>query len=173
MGQSMDKARKKTIKVAFLDRDGVINEDLGYVHKIEDFHFIRGCIDALKVLQKKGFALIIVTNQSGIGRGYYSEQDYQQLTAWYRNELSKSGVVITDVFHCPHSPNEQCDCRKPKAGLFIQAAEKYSINFYQSLMVGDKVSDIEAANAVGIQQTYLLKSDGEFAVLADCVDHIV
>lgn len=160
------------MKVAFLDRDGVINEDLGYVHKIEDFHFTRGCIGALRELQKKGFALIVVTNQSGIGRGYYSEQDYQQLTAWYLNELSEAGVVVTDVFHCPHSPDEQCECRKPKSGLFLQAADKYSINFSQSLMIGDKASDIDAANAAGIQQTYLLERDGEFSDLADCIDRI-
>jgi D-glycero-D-manno-heptose 1,7-bisphosphate phosphatase len=160
------------MKVAFLDRDGVINNDTGYVHKIEDFCFADGCVDALTLLQKKGFALIIVTNQSGIGRGYYTEQDYQQLTEWYVSELSRQGVNITDVFHCPHAPEDACDCRKPKAGLFLQAANQYTIDFSSSIMVGDKASDIDAAAAVGIPRRYLLQESGEYSRLLDCALHL-
>lgn len=160
------------MKVAFLDRDGVINNDTGYVHKIEDFSFADGCVAALTLLQQKGFALIIVTNQSGIGRGYYTEQDYQQLTQWYVSELSRQGVNITDVFHCPHAPEDECDCRKPKAGLFLQAASQHDIDFSASMMVGDKTSDIDAATAVGIPHTYLLQENGRYTRLLDCAQHI-
>ena len=145
--------------MAFLDRDGVINKDIGYLHRIEDFEFTEGCIEALSKLRCDGFEVIIVTNQSGIGRGYYTEADYQSLTKWYLNELTRAGVNVLDVFHCPHTPDDQCSCRKPKPGLFQQAIRKYpNIDLKQSLMIGDKVTDIEAAKAVGIRKNYLISS---------------
>ncbi len=147
------------MKVAFLDRDGVINKDAGYTYKIDDFEFIDGCIDALKAIQEKNYKIILVTNQSGIGRGYYSEAAYRKLTRWYREQLLDQGITITDVFHCPHSPEDLCDCRKPKEGLFLQAAQKYSINFSNSFMVGDKVSDLQAAHAAGISRLVLINVD--------------
>ncbi len=160
-------------KVAFLDRDGVINHDTGYTHKIDDFVFIDGCVDALKILQANGFLLIVVTNQSGIGRGYYSQQDYQRLTDWYVNELANQGVQITDVFHCPHAPDQHCDCRKPKPGLFEQAAQKHAINFSESIMVGDKISDMQAAQTAGVTFRYLIGQGSESYIghhnLLDCV----
>ena len=148
------------MKVAFLDRDGVINKDTGYLHTIDDFVFTVDCVAGLQTLIDKGYALIIVTNQSGIGRGYYTEKDYQTLTQWYLNELSMKGVTVQAVYHCPHSPEMQCDCRKPQPGLFLQALEQYpSIDFTQSLMVGDKLSDLQAAQRVGIQTLALVDSD--------------
>lgn len=147
------------MKVAFLDRDGVINKDTGYTYKIEDFEFLPNCIQALKILNNKGYNLIIVTNQSGIGRGYYSEDDYQILTQWYRQNLSEQDVNITDIFHCPCTPEENCSCRKPNNGMFMQAAEKYDIDFQQSLIVGDKLSDIEAAQKSGIKKGCLIQED--------------
>ena len=148
------------MKVAFLDRDGVINKDCGYLHKISDFAFTNACIEALKRLQQQGYALIIVTNQSGIGRGYYTEDDYQTLTRWYNNALLTQGVTVTDIFHCPHSPDALCDCRKPKPGLFLQAQKKYPhIDFSRSLMIGDKLSDLEAAKAAGVSTLVLVESD--------------
>ena len=146
------------MKVAFLDRDGVINEDTGYVYKKDDFIFTQGCFEALQRLQNAGFSLIVVTNQSGIGRGYYSEQDYQVLTTWYVNRLANKGINLIDVFHCPHAPNENCDCRKPKPGLLLQAAKKYPVDFSQSIMIGDKPSDIKAGNTAGVVTTYLLET---------------
>jgi D-glycero-D-manno-heptose 1,7-bisphosphate phosphatase len=147
------------MNVAFLDRDGVINKDAGYTYKIDDFEFIDGCIDALKTIQEKNYKIIIVTNQSGIGRGYYSEVAYRKLTRWYREQLLDQGITIADVFHCPHSPEELCACRKPKEGLFLQAAQKYSINLSNSFMVGDKVSDLQAAHAAGISRLVLINVD--------------
>lgn len=145
------------MKVAFLDRDGVINKDTGYLYKVDEFEFIPGCVAALKQLADKGYRLMIVTNQSGIGRGYYTEQDYQALTTWYRGELLVQGVPIQGVYHCPHSPESECDCRKPKAGLFRQALRQHpEINFSQSLMVGDKLSDLTAASRIGIHRLILV-----------------
>ena len=95
-------------KAVFLDRDGVINEDKAYVHKIEDFEFCKGVFGTLKHLQDLGYMLIVVTNQSGIGRGYYSEEDFGKLTSWMRDELLKRGIEIKDVLYCPHKPDEVC-----------------------------------------------------------------
>lgn len=147
------------MKVAFLDRDGVINKDAGYTYKIDEFEFIDGCIDALKIFQENDYKIIIVTNQSGIGRGYYSEAAYHKLTRWYCEQLLAQGIIITDVFHCPHSPEDVCACRKPKEGLFLQAAQKYSIDFSSSLMVGDKLSDLQAGQAAGISRLILIDVD--------------
>ena len=156
------------MKVAFLDRDGVINKDPGYLYNISDFEFTDDCVEGLKTLQEKGYALIVVTNQSGIGRGYYSEEDYQTLTRWYIDELSAHGITITDVFHCPHSPDTDCDCRKPKPGLFIQAREKYpEIDFSASLMIGDKLSDLEPADTMGISTLVLVESDNQDKKIAN------
>lgn len=144
------------MKAAFLDRDGVINQDSGYVYRKEDFVFCDRVVDALRILQDAGYLLIIVTNQSGIGRGYYTEEDYQRLTQWYLQELKQSGVIITDVFHCPDSPEVNSDCRKPKPGMILSAAKKYSVDLSASLLVGDKLSDIQAAEAAGISSAYLI-----------------
>ena len=146
------------MKVAFLDRDGIINKDAGYTYKINDFELIDGCIDALKIFQENDYKIIIVTNQSGIGRGYYSEADYQKLTRWYRRQLLDQGITITDIFHCPHAPASLCYCRKPREGLFLQAAQKYAVDFSNSLMVGDKISDLQAGHAAGVARLILINN---------------
>jgi D-glycero-D-manno-heptose 1,7-bisphosphate phosphatase len=153
------------IKIAFLDRDGVINKDVNYLYKIEDFEYTENCIEGLNNLQLLGFKIIIVTNQSGIGRGFYTEQQYQNLTDWYLADLSKYGVAILDVFHCPHHPEGtvpeytlSCDCRKPSSGMFKQALSKYDIDIDNSLMVGDKESDLLAAQKAGIKNLILVES---------------
>lgn len=143
-------------KAVFLDRDGVINEDFGYVGRVEDFIFIDGVFEALKKLQQKGFLLVIVTNQSGIGRGYYSEEDFLKLSEYMKNELKKGGVTITDIFYCPHHPSKQCSCRKPKPQMILDAAKKYNIDLASSYLVGDKMSDIEAGKSAGIKNLILL-----------------
>jgi len=146
------------MKIAFLDRDGVINEEVGYLHKIEDFKFIDGVFDACKYLQKQGFKIIIITNQSGIGRGYYNTNDFNILTNWMLGEFAKNKIDILDVFHCPHAPNDGCNCRKPKTGMFENAAKKYKIDKENSIMVGDKEADITAANSFGLGLAILVAS---------------
>jgi len=147
-----------TIKTIFLDRDGVINKEVGYLHKIEDFEFINGVFDACRYLQSVGYKIIVVTNQSGIARGYYSEDNFHIVSSWMLEQFKENGVDILDVFFCPHGPGSTCDCRKPKPGMFIQANNKYDIDMENSWMIGDKEADIQAANAVGIQNTILVKS---------------
>ena len=145
-------------KIVFLDRDGVINKEVGYLHKIEDFEFINGVFDACVYFQSLGYQLIVVTNQSGIERGYYSEDDFHTVNNWMLKQFKNQGVDILDVFLCPHGPGSNCDCRKPKPGMFNQADDKYSIDMENSWMIGDKEADVQAANAAGIQNTVLVKS---------------
>jgi D-glycero-D-manno-heptose 1,7-bisphosphate phosphatase len=148
-------------KIVFLDRDGVINKEVGYLHKIEDFEFINGVFDACVYFQSLGYQLIIVTNQSGIGRGYYNENDFRIVNNWMLEQFKNQGINILDVFFCPHSPESTCDCRKPKPGMFNQANEKYNIDMKKSWMIGDKEADIQAANAADIENTILVKSGHE------------
>jgi len=145
-------------KVFFLDRDGVINEEVGYLHQIEKFKFIDGVIDALRLIQNKGYKIIIITNQSGIGRGYYSKEDFLNLNNWMLDYLRSKKIEILQVFYCPHSPNENCDCRKPKTTLFNNAQMKFNIDMSLSWAAGDKESDIIAAKSAGVANTVLVRS---------------
>lgn len=157
-------------KAVFLDRDGVINLDHGYIHQPELFDFIDGVFDACRHFQELGYLLVVVTNQSGIARGYYNEEDFAVLTSWMRQQFAQHGVKITAVYYCPHhleqgqAPyNIDCDCRKPKPGLFEQAQRDYHIDPSQSIMIGDKISDMDAARAAGIGRKILVRSGQAFS----------
>jgi len=145
-------------KAIFIDRDGVINKEVGYLHKIKDFKFIDGVFDACLHLQNLGYHLIIVTNQSGISRGYYGENDFHVVNNWMLEQFSHQDIKFLDVFFCPHGPESTCNCRKPQPGMFIQANDKHDIDMNNSWMVGDKEADIQAANAAGINNTIIVKS---------------
>ena len=146
----------------FLDRDGVINVDHGYVSTWEQFEFLPGAPEALRELQDAGYLLIIVSNQSGIGRGYYSERDLDTLNQAIAEHLDSTlGVTLSGFYHCPHHPTEaegefrqQCDCRKPAPGMIQQAVLDYGIDVKTSLLVGDKDSDIEAGRAAGVARLF-------------------
>jgi D-glycero-D-manno-heptose 1,7-bisphosphate phosphatase len=145
-------------KTIFLDRDGVINKEVGYLYKIEDFAFIQGVFKACKYFQDLGYKLIIITNQSGIARGYYSEDDFHTMTKWMIEQFNAQNIDILDVFFCPHGPDSTCQCRKPRPGMLLEAQDKYNIDIKNSWMIGDKEADVEAANAAGIDNTILVKS---------------
>jgi D-glycero-D-manno-heptose 1,7-bisphosphate phosphatase len=149
----------------FLDRDGVINQDTGYVSHSDDFVFINGVIDALKQLKDKGYLLVVVTNQSGIARGLFTEDDFMRLTEWMDWSLADRGVDLDGIYFCPHHPTEGsgpdtmvCDCRKPAPGMFLDAARELNIDMTASYMVGDKVSDLKAAEAAGVGHRILVRT---------------
>lgn len=146
-------------KAVFLDRDGVINKDKGYVYRIEDFEFCEGVFETLRTFQDLGYLLIIVTNQSGIGRGYYREEDFQTLTSWMCQAFLHVNVTIDAVYHCPHAPELGCSCRKPRSQMFEEAIQAFDIDVKRSWMIGDKPSDMIAARGARIEQTIFIGED--------------
>lgn len=142
--------------VVFLDRDGIINIDHGYTHQVDQFEFSDGIIAACKRWQTKGYGLIIITNQSGIGRGYYSDSDFTILTEWMVGQFNAHHVTINAVYYCPHTPEEGCLCRKPSPGMINAAITHYHLSPANCWMIGDKESDITAAQAAGILNTILV-----------------
>lgn len=152
----------KMEKVVFLDRDGVINVEKNYLHKIEDFEFVEGVFNALGYLQNLGYKLVIITNQSGIGRGYYTKEQYDILTKWLKEEFLKNHIFITEIFCCPHAPTEDCNCRKPKIGMIEEASKIINIDYEKSWLIGDKDSDIQTAKNANIPNTIQVKSGHDF-----------
>ncbi|MBM4225845.1 MAG: HAD family hydrolase [Gammaproteobacteria bacterium] len=152
-------------KAAFLDRDGVINVDSGYVGRWEDFKFTPNAISLLQGLRKQGYLLIVVTNQSGIARGMFTQHEYEVLTARYVAALADEGIDITAVYHCPHHPNgliaeytRICECRKPKPGMILQAIRDHDIDPALSILIGDSERDLEAGRAAGIGRVERIES---------------
>ncbi|MCZ6763998.1 MAG: HAD family hydrolase [Alphaproteobacteria bacterium] len=152
-------------KALFLDRDGVINVDRGYVGSRKDFFFVPGVFQALRAVQDKGYLLVVVTNQSGIGRGLFSEADYQALTKWMRARLRQEGIEIAAVYHDPTHPTEAkgnyltvSENRKPAPGMILQAAQDLDLDLDASAMIGDKASDVEAGKAAGVGQIFQIES---------------
>ncbi|MGN1393224.1 MAG: D-glycero-beta-D-manno-heptose 1,7-bisphosphate 7-phosphatase [Succinivibrionaceae bacterium] len=153
------------IPAIFLDRDGVINKEYDYVHTIDDFEFIERTIEALKIIKEKGYAIVIVTNQSGIARGLYTEEDFLKLTEWMDWTLQDKGIILDGIYYCPHHPTNgigkykcECNCRKPKPGMILESARDLKINLKKSYMVGDQGSDIDAGISAGITNNYLIES---------------
>lgn len=143
---------------AFLDRDGVLNVDRGYVFRRDDFIWNEGAAVAVKWLNEHGYYVFVVTNQSGVARGYYREEDVTALHAWMNEELARAGAHIDAFYYCPHHPEGEvqeyravCACRKPAPGLIVQAMREWPVDKGRSFLVGDKPSDIGAAQAAGIK----------------------
>lgn len=145
-------------KAVFLDRDGVINVEKNYLYRIEDFEWIEGVVDAVRAFAACGYLPVVVTNQSGIGRGYYTEEDFSRLTRWMIRRFADSGAPLAGVYYCPHAPKTACACRKPAPGMFDAACRDLKIDMAGSWMIGDKESDIDAAIAAGVGRTVLVRS---------------
>jgi D-glycero-D-manno-heptose 1,7-bisphosphate phosphatase len=144
-------------RALFLDRDGVINHDLGYTSRVEDFVFIDGIFDLCRAAYVADYLLIVVTNQAGIGRGLYTDEDFLKLTKWMLERFETENAKLTEVFYCPYHPehgvgNYKRDSfdRKPNPGMLLSATKKYEINLAHSIMIGDKDSDMLAANSAGV-----------------------
>lgn len=169
-------------KIAFLDRDGTINVDKGYLYKIDDFEFTTGAVDALKLLTDSGYLIVICTNQSGIARGYYTEEDYHKLNHWMLEQLSIEGIKIAGTYYCPHLPDAplaeyrmDCECRKPKIGLFKQAVEnldqRYQLDLFGSVAIGDKLRDISICTEVGCSG-YLIGYNESTNIISNIQDRL-
>lgn len=153
----------KSRPALFLDRDGVINKEKEYLYKIEDFEFIDGVFEACRYFQCLGCLLIVITNQAGIARGYYTERDFNDLNDWMVKQFRREEISIDHVYYCPHHPNGvvgqysiDCNCRKPGSGMLFQAVEDYGVDLRRSILVGDKVSDIYAGRHAGVGRNILV-----------------
>jgi D-glycero-D-manno-heptose 1,7-bisphosphate phosphatase len=179
-------------RAAFIDRDGVLNEERAFVHRIEDFQFVAGALEALRLLQAAGYLLVVITNQSGIARGLYSEAEFLALTAHMRERLAAQGISVDAVEYCPHLPDApvaryrlECDCRKPRPGMLRRAIEALDIAPGESFLVGDRLSDVEAGRAAGVARCFLVRTgyqlpedsalfaDGVYDDLLACVRAVV
>ncbi|WP_038056157.1 D-glycero-alpha-D-manno-heptose-1,7-bisphosphate 7-phosphatase [Thermodesulfobacterium hydrogeniphilum] len=145
----------------FLDRDGTINEEVGYLNDPSRLKLLPGVAEALKILKNAGFKLIVITNQSGPARGYFPKELVFEINELIQKRLSKKGVILDDFFICFHHPDERCNCRKPKPGLILQALEKYPIDLKKSYLIGDKIIDIETAKSLGIKNILVLTGYGK------------
>ncbi|MCF6310152.1 MAG: D-glycero-beta-D-manno-heptose 1,7-bisphosphate 7-phosphatase [Sulfurimonas sp.] len=147
-------------KALFLDRDGVVNIEKDYLYKIDDFEFIDGIFSLCTHYQNLEYIIVIVTNQSGIAREYYTEHDLTVLTSWMTKEFEKYAIEIKKVYYCPHHPDisGECSCRKPNPGMFLEAAKEFNIDLKKSIIIGDKERDIEAGLNAGLLETYLFDS---------------
>ena len=146
-------------KAVLLDRDGTINFDFGYIHKVEDFKFLDGAIEALKLLTDLKYKLIIITNQSGIGRKYFSLTDFKLVNEYMLKVLKNNGVEISHTYMCPHIDSDHCECRKPKLKMFYDAIKEYDIDINNSFVIGDKIRDLaicdkEKINGILISKKY-------------------
>ena len=165
-------------KALFLDRDGIINVDHGYTYKIDSFKFVSGIFDLISLFQSKGYQIFIVTNQSGIGRGYYALHDFEKLTEWMIKTFHQKGILIKKVFYCPHKPEDHCSCRKPKIGMIEQALEEFDINLEHSWMIGDKQSDIDLAynghigNSIAIRDDSIQNATLHFKTIQECLEYL-
>ncbi|MGE4578844.1 MAG: D-glycero-beta-D-manno-heptose 1,7-bisphosphate 7-phosphatase [Desulfuromonadales bacterium] len=159
---------KPAQRAVFLDRDGTINVEKDYLHRLEDFEFIPGAIEAIKRLKESGFLIVVVTNQSGIARGYFTEDDVNRLHAHLQKELARYGTGVDAFYFCPHHPDfgtkageGDCNCRKGKPGMLLQAATDWNIDLTASIMIGDKHADLEAGRAAGCYTILVRTGYGE------------
>lgn len=166
------------VKAAFLDRDGVINIDHAYVGSRTHFQFIDGALKGLRILVEKGFLPVLVTNQSGIGRAKYSLRQFGELTLWLAGKCQRNGSALGAVYFCPHHPTsafapylKECACRKPRPGMILDAARDLNIDLAASVLIGDKESDILAAQAAGVSRRFLVKKDGIYPFASCSAPH--
>lgn len=160
-------------KAAFIDRDGVINEERNYVHRIEDFVLLPGAAQGLALLRDAGFRLIVVTNQAGIARGYYDQSAMDRLHVHLREQLAMQGVALDAIYFCPHHPQGSvqglavdCDCRKPAPGMLLQAAKDFDLDLSASVLIGDKLSDVQAGKTAGVGRAVIVESGHEVDAVA-------
>jgi D-glycero-D-manno-heptose 1,7-bisphosphate phosphatase len=150
-------------KALFLDRDGVINVEKNYVYRIEDFEFIDGIFELCHKYIDEGFLIIVITNQAGIAKGFYSVDDLLKLTDWMVAQFQKQRVVLTKVYYCPHHPDVDisCECRKPNPGMILQAANEFNLDLSQCVLIGDKESDLQAGRNAGLKVSNLYLTSRE------------
>lgn len=150
-------------RAVFVDRDGTMARDVPYCSRPQDFQLLPGVAEAIKNLNCSGFKVIVITNQSGVGRGFFTEEILWLIHMKMQDDLRKSGAYIDGIYYCPHHPDDNCECRKPRTGLLRRAARELAVDLERSFMVGDMANDVEAGQAVRCQ-TILLANRNEESV---------
>ena len=168
---------EKISRALFLDRDGVVNVEVGYLHRIEDVEFVPGIASLCRTAMSLGYRLVVVTNQAGIARGFYSEADFETLMTWMREELRRDGVEFDAVYHCPYHPEHgvgdykrEHEDRKPGTGMLLRAVREFGVSLAESVMVGDRCSDMTAANSAGLKQAFLVAGTEESGCSGNYLD---
>ena len=164
-------------KAIFFDRDGVLNVDVIDLHELEKFQWIDGAVDAIKLCNERGFLVVVITNQSGIARGIFTEDDVKKIHSHMQTELEKVGAHIDAFYYCPHHPNgtvepyaQVCDCRKPKPGLILRACKEMNIDPAKSVMIGDKPRDIESGKNAGVTSSILFEGGNLYDAIKKFLD---
>ena len=169
----------KPHKALFLDRDGIINIDKNYLYKIENFEFIEGIFELVSLFVNRGYLIFIVTNQSGIGRGYYTIEDFTILMQWVTKKFQEKHIKIKKTLFCPHTPTDNCQCRKPKTQMIDEVLHTYTIDLENSFMIGDKQSDIDLAQnsnigtSIATGDNNIINSSYKFLTIKECVGSIL
>lgn len=148
-------------KAVFLDRDGTINEEMNYLSKIEQLKILPNSASAIKILNENGYKVIVITNQSGVARAYFSKETLEDINEHLKNELAKDDALIDAVYYCPHHPDEGCECRKPRPGMIERAKSEYDLDLSSSFIVGDTINDLETGYIVGCKTALVLTGYGE------------
>ena len=149
-----------TSKAVFLDRDGTINEEVNYLSRIEQVKILPNSAKAIKLLNDNGFKIIIITNQSGVARGYFSIERLEEINNHLKNELLKENAIIDAIYYCPHHPDDLCQCRKPKTGLIERARDEHDVDLSSSFVIGDKILDLETGRKMGCKTILVLTGYG-------------
>lgn len=165
-------------RALFLDRDGIINIEKNYVHEISDFEFVEGIFETLRYFQDRGYLIIIITNQAGIGRGYYTEEDFNVLNEWMIKQFEDNSILLTKVYYCPYHPEhgigyykQDSFYRKPNPGMILEAQKEFNIDLSSSIVVGDNDTDIMAGVNAGVKFNILVKAElqNNFTTEANCI----
>jgi len=138
-------------KTVFIDRDGTINANTGYIKTPDDFKIYKGVAEGIKILNNMGYKVIIITNQSGIARGFFNEEMLEKIHEKMKKELSEKGATVDAIYFCPHHPDEKCNCRKPEPGMLQKAMKDFDVDVQKSFIIGDRMLDVEAGNKIGVK----------------------
>lgn len=160
------------MKAVFLDRDGTIARDVHYCRRPEDFEILPTVPDAIRLLNENGFKVVVITNQSGVARGYFTEETLAQIHDKMRRELARYGAWVDAIYYCPHHPDDRCECRKPKTAMFQRAAEEHDIDFDASYVVGDMQMDVAAGKALGCHTILVTTGPGKGEDIIDPPDYV-
>jgi D-glycero-D-manno-heptose 1,7-bisphosphate phosphatase len=165
---AMNYQESNKCRAVFLDRDGTVNEEVGYLSQPENIRILPDVPNAIRLLKEAGYKVLVITNQSGVARGYYTEDDVQLINKKINEQLMQSGASIDGFFYCPHHPDGiiakysyTCKCRKPESGMILEAADKFSLDLTKSFIIGDKLSDLQMAESLGARAVLVLTGYGE------------